>query len=381
MWERTNLAIDVEHTPAVVDGDGGGPVEPRTEPADPGIEGREEPPEEEEELDEVEADERVPEEAPRGVFGLGARSAGAGRTQGQGRRTHLVGSVRRADAHDVRLGEPPEAHVLGAVGNPVEVLRDVVKWDGLLCLLQTKRGAHLELDLEDEAGAAEPAERREEEVGVCVAGAADAGAVGEEQREGLDVRGDDLEVHAGAVGGGGDDAGEGLVGDGAEVDHGEAAGGEGGMEGVEGDAALGDDEALLGVDLCGRDGEHGGGHSGGGHGRAHTPRGVPGIGGAIGGPRRSPRRDKIRALTWMILSRFSVLSMKADVQARSLGLWPTPAARTVRPSRRASSSTRAQSCSDAGAKTASGAHSKLRPQLMKRALSDDEGTVMGCRRR
>jgi hypothetical protein len=141
--------------------------------------------------------------------------------------------------------------VLGGVGDPVDVLDDVSKGDGLLRLLEPERGPDLELDLKDETGAAEAGERSEEEVRVVLAGAAPAGAVGEKEGEGKHMGGDDLEVRAGAVGGGGDHAGEGLVGDGPEVDHGEAVGGELCVEGGEGDASLGDDILLFAVDLRG----------------------------------------------------------------------------------------------------------------------------------
>ena len=139
--------------------------------------------------------------------------------------------------------------MLGRVGEAVEVLDDAVKGDRLLCLLEAEGGADLELDLEDEAGAAESAEGGEEEVRVLETRAADAGAVCEEEDEGEHVGGDDLEVHTGAVGGGGDDTGQGLVGNRAEIDHGKVVGGEGGMEGTQGDAALGKDMTFLWVDL------------------------------------------------------------------------------------------------------------------------------------
>jgi hypothetical protein len=72
---------------------------------------------------------------------------------------------------------------------------------------------------------------------------------GEEEGECEHVGRHDAKVDAGAVRGGGDDAGEGLVGDGAEVAHGEAVGGERGVQVGEGDAGLGDDVARGGVDL------------------------------------------------------------------------------------------------------------------------------------
>ena len=63
--------------------------------------------------------------------------------------------------------------------------------------------------------------------------------------------GDNAIIDARSVGCGGDDAAKGLVGDGADVDHGEAVFGKLDMEGVEGDASLGDDVAFVDVDLRG----------------------------------------------------------------------------------------------------------------------------------
>lgn len=62
---------------------------------------------------------------------------------------------------------------------------------------------------------------------------------------------DDLEIHARAVGGGSDDAGEGLVRNGADVDHGKIMLCESDVECIEGDAALRDNVPLVFVDLRG----------------------------------------------------------------------------------------------------------------------------------
>lgn len=142
--------------------------------------------------------------------------------------------------------------MLGGVRDRVEVSHHVVEGMRLLDLLQPERGLDLEGYFEDEAGAAEPADRREEQIRVLLARAARARSVCEEQDEGLHVHREDGVLHAGAVGGGGDDAAEGLVGDGAEVAHGEAMAGELVVEDAEDDAGLGDDEVLFGVDLWGR---------------------------------------------------------------------------------------------------------------------------------
>lgn len=60
---------------------------------------------------------------------------------------------------------------------------------------------------------------------------------------------DDFVADAGAMGGGGDNASESLVRDGADVDHGQVVCGEGGMEGEESDATLRKDIVFLGIDL------------------------------------------------------------------------------------------------------------------------------------
>lgn len=64
------------------------------------------------------------------------------------------------------------------------------------------------------------------------------------------MRGDNTIVDASSVGRGGDDAAEGLVGDGTDVCHGEAVLRELSMQGIEGDASLGDDVAFVDVDLA-----------------------------------------------------------------------------------------------------------------------------------
>lgn len=76
---------------------------------------------------------------------------------------------------------------------------------------------------------------------------------------------------------------------------------------------------------------------------------------------------------------FVVRSMYSFVHARSLGLWPTPAKRTRRPSRRASSSISWQCHSFSGSKTTRGSQKKVRPQLTKRLFDEEYGTVIGAR--
>ena len=176
-------------------------------------------------------------------------TAGYGKARCRRRETHLERFVEGADADDVGLGEPPEADKVVDAGEVADVADKVVEGAALLVLEEAERGLDVEGDVEDEAGAADAADGGHEEVVALLAGAADAGAVCEEEGEGADVHGEHGLVEAGAMGGGRDDTAEGLVGDGAEVDHGEAMLCEGGVEGVEGDAGLGDDITLVDIDL------------------------------------------------------------------------------------------------------------------------------------
>jgi hypothetical protein len=68
--KATHLAIQVEDPPAVINRDGRVSVEPSAETTDPRVEGGEVDAEEEEELDEVEADQGVPQESADGILGL-----------------------------------------------------------------------------------------------------------------------------------------------------------------------------------------------------------------------------------------------------------------------------------------------------------------------
>ena len=70
--------------------------------------------------------------------------------------------------------------------------------------------------------------------------------------------------------------------------------------------------------------------------------------------------------------------MNPRVHARSLGLWPIPAARTVFPSRRASSITSAHCSSVAGSNTDSGVHVKLSPQFVNDRRDESARTVTGA---
>ena len=63
------------------------------------------------------------------------------------------------------------------------------------------------------------------------------------------MSGNDLEVEACAMGGRRDDAGEGLVRDGTDIDHGQIVCSEGGVQYVESDATLRDSILFLGIDL------------------------------------------------------------------------------------------------------------------------------------
>lgn len=86
-----------------------------------------------------------------------------------------------------------------------------------------------------------------------IPGASDLCAIGGEQAHGLDVRGKDAVMDARPVGSCGHHAGEGLLRDGSEIDHGEAMCFEYGMQVLESDAALGVYESLFGIDLWRKD--------------------------------------------------------------------------------------------------------------------------------
>lgn len=124
-----------------------------------------------------------------------------------------------------------------------------LKRQRLADLPEPKRRLDLQRDGQDKTGAAEAANRSEEEIGSLLAGTAYARAVCQQQGQGDDVSGDHAVIDACSVRRGGDDATERLVGDGADVAHGEAVLGERGVQGVESDASLDDGVAFLGVDL------------------------------------------------------------------------------------------------------------------------------------
>lgn len=171
------------------------------------------------------------------------------RIKADGTGAYLCSPIGRINPHRVRGREPPYSNVLRRLDKGVYMSDAVMKRQRLARFPEPKRRLHLEGDGHDKAGGAEAAEGCDEEVGPLLARAGHAGAVGEEDGEGENVRGDDSVGDAGAVCRGGDDAAEGLVRDGADVAHGEAVLGELGMEGVERDAGLGDDVALVDMDL------------------------------------------------------------------------------------------------------------------------------------
>jgi len=90
---------------------------------------------------------------------------------------------------------------------------DVIELVRLLLFPQTERGADLHADVEDDAGAAQAAERGEEQVGLVIPGASDLGSVCQQQTDGLDVGREDAVVDARAVRSCGQHTGEGLLGD------------------------------------------------------------------------------------------------------------------------------------------------------------------------
>lgn len=131
----------------------------------------------------------------------------------------------------------------------IDILDALVKRDRLLSFPESKRWLNLQRDSQDEAGATQATYRGDEKLRSLLAGAGHAGTIGQQERQGDDVGGDNAIIDASAVSRGGDDAAERLVGDGADVGHGKTVLGKLGMQGVEGDAGLCDDVAFLDVDL------------------------------------------------------------------------------------------------------------------------------------
>ena len=73
-------------------------------------------------------------------------------------------------------------------------------------------------------------------------------------------------------------------------------------------------------------------------------------------------------------------SIYSLVHAKSLGLWPTPTALTVLPSRLANSTMSVHWYSVVGSKTASGLQVKVRPQFVKVACGEEGWIVIGLSR-
>ena len=107
------------------------------------------------------------------------------------------------------------------------------------------------LDGEDDACGADSGKGGIEDVRVEGRGACYAGAVGEEEGEGEDRFGDDGEGDTGTVCRGRDHSAQGLLGDRAEVAHGEIGLCEGGMESVESDTGFCGEVFFVDIDLEG----------------------------------------------------------------------------------------------------------------------------------
>jgi hypothetical protein len=90
-------------------------------------------------------------------------------------------------------------------------LHEVAERHWLDLLVQPESLLDLHLDPKDKTGRAEATKGGEEEVGVFRARADEDGSVGHHEGKGKDAGGDDLEVDAGAMSGGGDDAADGLI--------------------------------------------------------------------------------------------------------------------------------------------------------------------------
>ena len=263
----THEAVEVEDLVALV---GVGPREAvevvPDEAADGRREGRDVARDEEKKLDEVEADEVVPLALEPGRRRIGVLRAGAMRKGCQSALkgnpataaaprggTHVVRPIGGPDADRVDLREPPGARVLAARADSGKrlVVDKVVEPHRPDVLAQAECFLDLEPDAEDEAGRAEPAEGREEELWVGVARARDDGRVGEDERQAEDAGRDDRVARARAVRRRRDDAAERLVRDRADVRHGQVVRAERPVKGVERDARLSLDDRLLLVDLKG----------------------------------------------------------------------------------------------------------------------------------
>lgn len=160
-----------------------------------------------------------------------------------------MGLIHRTHTDVVGLREPPKAHKLCRAGDSVKVVDDVIEFVCLLHFSQLERRADRHAHVENDAGAAQAAERGEEEVWLVVSGASDLGSVGQEQTDGLHVSREDSVIDARPVRSGSEHAGESLLGDRTKIDHGEPAGFEGGVEIPKGDAALSVNETFLEIDL------------------------------------------------------------------------------------------------------------------------------------
>jgi hypothetical protein len=162
---------------------------------------------------------------------------------------YLLRLVHRAYSDGVCLRPPPEAHELGRGSDIVQLVDDVIEFEGFLYFSQAESCADLHSDVKNDAGAAQATERGVEQVWLVIAGARDLCSISLEQAHSLHVRRKNSVMDARAVGGCGYHTGERLFRDGSEVDHGEAVGLEDGVQVLKCDAALGVNEALFEIDL------------------------------------------------------------------------------------------------------------------------------------
>lgn len=129
------------------------------------------------------------------------------------RMAHFTGLIHRAHTDLVSLRPPPKAHKLCRAGESVKVVDDVIELVRLLHFPQTERRADLHAHVEDDAGAAQAAERGEEQVWLLIPGTSDLRTVGQQQTDGLHVGRENAVVDARPVGSRGEHTGEGLLGD------------------------------------------------------------------------------------------------------------------------------------------------------------------------
>lgn len=338
----THKAVEVEDTVPLVNCGAAGLSEGPSPLTDVRREGPDVAAEEEEELRDVESEEL----APPAVHGL----------------CGFVRPVRASDDHST-LGVPPGADVLGRALDLVEVIEDVLCVVRLLDLAQAVGGLYAHLDLKDEAGRAEAALRRAEQLGVGAARHAHDGRARQRQHDEQrhDVLAHDRVAHARAVGRRRDQPRNRLVADAAQV-----------AQRLR--RAVAHQRRVHRVQRC----------AGAEVGRLVRLRDLMSACSSGSSPLRcpagaplSPRTAHKHGLTSSDPFRPCIRTSHPLVHPRSDGECPTPTGCTLLPSLRASSMICRHCSAERGAYTRSGWHSNVRAQFVKKA--DDRGSMSGAR--